>query len=259
MFLSFASSGVYSQTIKESRFMIKQHIIDSLNSFDKEISKKIGDDIEAFKKIKLPPISVFLNSVYKHPSIGIFKATRTQEKEKLRRLKEEWLNYFNVSANYGYGNYRNYATTQSEYIENVASSSNSAQVNYSFNFGFGLSIGQIFSNKRDKTIQEAAIRKIEYNYQMAVEDRKLIILKAYNDIVKQMASINSISETAVLYSAQIKLIEKDFVEGQISFTQLSKQRSEGTGALVSYQNARVDLYNSISLLEVLSGVKIIND
>ncbi|MFA6661995.1 MAG: TolC family protein [Bacilli bacterium] len=239
--------------------MIKQNVVDSLNSHDKKISKELQEDIKTFKKIKLPPISVFLNSVYKHPSIAIFKATRTQEKEKLKKLKQAWFDYFSLSAHYGYGNSRSYGTTESEYVQNIESSSNKALVNYSFNVNFGMSIGDIFSNKHDKRIQEASIRTIEYNYNMAIENRKLIILKAYNDIVKQMASLNSISETAVLYSAQIKLIEKDFVEGKLSFSELSRQRNFGTGALVTYQNARIDLYNSISLLEVLSGIKIIND
>jgi len=238
---------------------MKQNVVDSLNSFDQTNLEKIKEDIEKFKKIKLPPISVFLNSVYKHPSIAIFKATRTQEKEKLQKLKQEWLNYFSVSANYGYGNARTYGTSQSEYIQNIESSSNRASVTYSLSVNFGMSIGELLSNKHDKRIQEANIRTIEYNYNMAIENRKLIILKAYNDIVKQMASLNSISETAVIYNAQIKLVEKDFIEGKITFSNLSRQRTYSTGALVAYQNARVELYNSISLLEVLSGIKIIND
>ena len=65
------------------------------------------------------------------------------------------------------------------------------------------------------------------------------------------------SEAVALYNAQMKISEADFVKGKISIIDLSLERGRRTTAVVNFQETKAALHNSITLLEMLTGVKII--
>ncbi len=74
-----------------------------------------------------------------------------------------------------------------------------------------------------------------------------------------MATIHAKAESAALYNAQMKISENNFIQGRIDIISLSLERARRSGAVVSYEEARVKLHNSIILLEMLTNVKIIKD
>ena len=62
-----------------------------------------------------------------------------------------------------------------------------------------------------------------------------------------------------LYNAQTKILENDFIQGKIEISTLSIERARRTGAVTSYEQARVTLHNSVILLEMLTNIKIIKE
>ena len=97
---------------------------------------------------------------------------------------------------------------------------------------------------------------MEYEYDITVEERKLVILEAYNRVLSELSVLKAKSEAAALYNAQMKISEQDFINGKIDIIALSLERSRRSGALVSYQEGRVALHNAITLLEMLTNVTI---
>ena len=53
-------------------------------------------------------------------------------------------------------------------------------------------------------------------------------------------------------------IEKS-IQGKIEISTLSIERARRTGAVTSYEQARVTLHNSVILLEMLTNIKIIKE
>ena len=90
-----------------------------------------------------------------------------------------------------------------------------------------------------------------------MEQRRLQVLEAYNQVTIQLATISAKAETAALYNAQMKIIEYNFIQGKISIDALAIERGRRSGAVTEYEQSRVQLHNSIILLEMLTSVKII--
>ena len=71
--------------------------------FDKATTVEVtsgSDSIQAmlddYERIQLPPLSVFLESVYDHPSIKIYEAKKDEANAEMKVTKREWLDYFRV-------------------------------------------------------------------------------------------------------------------------------------------------------------------
>lgn len=232
-----------------------------LTAVDNDGSVINADSIQAvlenYEQVKLPPLSVFLASAYEHPSVQIYEAKRDEEKATLKETQSKWLNYFRVSGLYQYGQLA--ALTKNTDIENSFYAFDTKAQNQ-FNIGMVLSIpiGDLVGQKQKNRAQKARLRQIEYEYEISIEERKLKILEAYNLVIQQLAVLKAKSDAAALYNAQMKISEQDFVNGKISIIDLSLERSRRSSAVVSYQEGRAALHNSITLLEMLTNVKIMN-
>ena len=103
------------------------------------------------------------------------------------------------------------------------------------------------------------IEQLQYTQEEVMEERRLRVLEAYNAVTEQMSTIKAKAETAALYNAQTKILENDFIQGKIEISTLSIERARRTGAVTSYEQARVTLHNSVILLEMLTNIKIIKE
>ena len=92
-----------------------------------------------------------------------------------------------------------------------------------------------------------------------MENRRLVILDAYNTVTQLLTTIQAKAETAALYNAQMKISEYDFIQGKMDIAALSLERSRRSSAVTIYAQARVELHNAIVLLEMLTNVRIINE
>ena len=92
---------------------------------------------------------------------------------------------------------------------------------------------------------------------MSVEQRKLKVLEAYNEVVLQLSVLKAKADAATLYNAQMRISEQDFINGKISIIELSLERGRRSSAIVSYQEGKAALQNSITLLEMLTNVTVL--
>ena len=216
---------------------------------------KAHNDNKNVIDIQLPPISYFFENIEKHPSIKIFDADTDEAKAKLAEIKLEWLNYISVSGNYQYGMSNAYNTNinpdaVSDYL------SNSARTSYAAGVVVGFPLGSFLQKKQRIKQSRASIMRIEYEKEEAVENRKLLILNAYNLVKSGITVMKARSDAAVIYQAQMSMSEQDFINGNITIGELSYEKGSASEAIVKYQMSRTDLQNSILLLEMLSGKKI---
>lgn len=221
---------------------------------DESIQTLLSD----YDNIQLPPLSVFLQSVYEHPSIQMYEASRDEQQANYQVEKMRWLNYFRLTASYQYGRIISLSSEETEFDPSVLTSYGKNQSTYYMGAAISIPIGDLLGQKQKVRAQRARLRRIEYEYDISIEERKLKILEAYNKVVSQLAVLKAKSDAAALYNAQMKISEQDFINGKISIIDLSLERGRRSAAVVTYQEGRANLHNSITLLEMLTNVKIMN-
>lgn len=218
------------------------------------IQAMLGD----YERVQLPPLAVFLESVFDHPSVQRYEANRDEEEANLIVAQRKWLDYFRIVGSYQYGRMM-YMTEESstQIPPNQYNMGRNQHIGYA-GISLWIPLGDLFSQKQKIRAQKARLRKIEYEYAMSIEERKLRILEAYNEIISILAILKAKSDAAALYNAQMKISEQDFINGKISIIELSLERGRRSTAVVQYQESRAQLHNSITLLEMLTNVKIMN-
>lgn len=214
--------------------------------------------LDDYERIQLPPLSVFLQSVYDHPSIKIYEAKREEADAELKEKKVEWLNYFRITGLYQYGSVISLTSSSATDVEQYFTSTGRNQHTYNAGIGVAIPLGDLFGQRHKVKAQRARLKQLEYEYDISIEERKLKILEAYNNVLQALATLKAKSDAAALYNAQMKISEQDFINGKIDIIALSLERGRRSGAVVNYQEGRAMLHNAITLLEMLTNVKVIN-
>ena len=133
-----------------------------------------------------------------------------------------------------------------EYLTSLGSN----QHTYSAGISVSIPFGDLFSRGQKVRARKARFRQLDYEYEISIEERKLKILEAYNNVLQALATLKA--------NAQMKISEQDFINGKIDITTLAMERGRRSGAVISYQEGRATLHNAVTLLEMLTNVKIIN-
>ena len=210
-------------------------------------------------KLELPPLSVFLDAVIENATVKRAQSQVEQVRNQYRLQKRNWWNYFRFNGNYSYGRYNVIGNASDEFTPMYQTTMSSAQHNFNVGASVGISLGELFNRPLKLKDYRYQIEQLQYSQEEVMEQRKLRVLEAYNAVTEQLATIKAKAESAALYNAQMKISENNFIQGTIDIISLSLERARRSGAVVSYEQARVALHNSIVLLEMLTNVKVIND
>lgn len=214
--------------------------------------------LDDYERVQLPPLSVFLQSIYDHPSVKRYESKKEEADAEMKITRMEWLKYFRIYGQYQYGRIVQFSTTETIDDPLSLTSLGRNQSTYSAGVSISIPFDDLFSRKQKIRAKKAHSRQLDYEYEMSIEERKLKILEAYNNVLQSLATLKAKSDAAALYNAQMKISEQDFINGKIDLIALSLERSRRSGSVVSYQEGRVMLHNAITLLEVLTNVKVIN-
>ena len=210
-------------------------------------------------KLELPPLSVFLDAVIENATVKRAQSQVEQVRNQYRLQKRNWWNYFRFNGTYSYGRYNVIGNASDEFTPMYQTTMSSAQHNFNVGASVGISLGELFNRPLKLKDYRYQIEQLQYSQEEVMEQRKLRVLEAYNAVTEQLATIKAKAESAALYNAQMKISENNFIQGTIDIISLSLERARRSGAVVSYEQARVALHNSIVLLEMLTNVKVIKD
>ena len=199
------------------------------------------------EQLELPPLSVFLEAVSENATVKRARSQVEQIKNEYKLQKRDWLNYFRVYGNYSYGRYNILGTQSDEYTPMFQTSSTQNQHFFNVGASVGFSLGDLINRPLKLKNYRHQIKQLEYTQEDVMEERRLRVLDAYNEVTEQLATINAKAETAALYNAQMKIIENDFIQGKMDITGLSLERARRTGAFFgkgSSYGSRCDLRRS---------------
>lgn len=209
--------------------------------------------------MELPPLSIFLDAVVENATVKRAQSQVEQTKNEYRLQKRDWWNYLKLNGMYSYGRYNVIGNASDEYTPMYQTTMSSAQHNFNVGAIVAVPVGDLVNRKLKLKKYKYSIEQQQYIQEEVMEDRRLRILEAYNSVTEQLSTIRAKAESAAMYNAQMKISENDFIQGIIDLKSLSLERARRTGAVTNYEQSRVALHNSIVLLEMLTGVKIIKE
>lgn len=210
------------------------------------------------EKIVLPPVSVFLEAAKDYADVKIFDSKVKEESANFKQTRRSWLSYFRIQGNYQYGTNYNYLTQVGDMIPTgVVNSTTNNQSFYNIGVVLSIPLDDLASRKHKNVASRARIEQAQYEAERALENRQLVILEAYNEVVKHLSILKVKAEAVALYDAQMQISEADYVKGRISIIDLSLERARRSDAMVKYQESRAALHNAVTLLEMLTKIKII--
>lgn len=261
MLLCFSTSIVAQQDMtREERIKVLQLLKESDAELERSsLQQNSTDMIENINNFELPPLSVFLDAVTENATVKRAQSQVDQIRNQYRIEKRNWWNYFRLNGNYGYGRYNVLNENSDTFVDWYQTTSNSSRHTFNVGASFSIGLGDLFNRPLKLKNYRYMIEQLQYTQDEVMEDRKLKILQAYNNVTAQLATIKAKAENAALYNAQMKISENNFIQGKIDIISLSLERSRRSGAVTSYAESRVSLHNAIILLEMLTNVKIIKD
>lgn len=245
---------------REERIKVLQLLKESDAELEKSTLRQNNKDMpENINNLELPPLSVFLDAVTENATVKRAQSQVDQVRNQYRIEKRNWWNYLRLNGNYSFGRFN----TLNESSETLVDwyQSTSVGTRHTFNLGASVSIGlgDLFNRPLKLKDYRYQIEQLQYTQDEVMEERKLKILEAYNNVTAQLATIKAKAENAALYNAQMKISENNFIQGKIDIISLSLERARRSSAVTSYAESRVSLHNAIILLEMLTNVKIIKE
>ncbi len=222
----------------------------------KEPVRGYAAQLTGIEDLDLPPLEVFMESVYDNGSVKQRTAYQQQMEAEYKAVKNNWMDYFRLQAQYAYG-YFYYLN--SYYTENIPANTQKAQHSWNIGGNISFSIMDLVNRKHHLKAQRAKIDQAIYQREEIIEERKLKILAAYNNILENLAVLKPRAETVALYNAEMKIAENNYMNGKTTIIELSLERQRRALAIVQYQQGRVALHNAVKTLELLTNIKIIKE
>lgn len=252
-----AATSLYAQENIDQNQRIK--LLDALKEADAALDTMSTGVPEGIEKIQLPPLQVFLDAVTENATVKKARSELEEVKNEYQLQKRDWWNNIRINGSYSYGRYNILSNNSDEYTPLYQTSMASAQHNFSVGASVSIPLGDFTNRKLKLKRYRYDIEQLQYQQEEVMEERRLRVLEAYNQVTIQLATIGAKAETAALYNAQMKINEYNFVQGKLDINTLSIERGRRSGAVTAYEQSRVELHNSIILLEMLTNVKIIKD
>lgn len=252
-----ASTSLYAQENTDQGQRIK--LLDALKEADAALDSMSTGVPAGIENIQLPPLQVFLDAVTENATVKRARSQVEQVKNEYQLQRRDWWNYVRLQGAYSYGRYNVLSNNSDEYTPLYQTSMASAQHNFNIGASVSIPLGDLTNRKLKLKKYRYDIEQLQYQQEEVMEERRLRVLEAYNQVTIQLATIGAKAETAALYNAQMKINEYNFIQGKLDINTLSIERGRRSTAVTSYEQSRVELHNSIILLEMLTNVKIIKD
>jgi outer membrane protein TolC len=205
---------------------------------------------------KLPPLEVLIDSAIKYaPKIRMRDAEISLAQFKLKERKWSWTRNFGISTNLSYGNYYNFSTnetsgsTPSEFI--------STRAETVFNVGFFLRfpVFEFINAKNDMNFGKREIEKTMLLREEMVRETSQDVILVYQDLLLHQDLLKVKNEAQITSGIQVKMAEKEFLNGKISIADLSRLTEMHSINLYNYKKDRMLFYRQYLILEQLVGMK----
>jgi outer membrane protein TolC len=205
---------------------------------------------------KLPPLEVLIDSAVKNaPLIRMEGAEISIARYKLLEYRRAWTKHFGFTSKFSWGN--RYQYTMSETTGGFPSEFLTTGNQTLFDVGIYLKI-PVFEIVNQKNSVNQGKRQIEAHMirkEQMIRETKQEVIFTFQNLLLHQDLLKVKNEAQVTSSLQVKMAEKEFLNGNISIAELARLTQTHSSNLYNYKQDRMLFYRQYLLLEQLVGMK----
>lgn len=211
-----------------------------------------------FKNFHLPPLQTLFENARRNPRLEAIQASIEAAKSEVKLAKRDWLNYFSVRAGYTYGILGIYTDSETKYTPLTTTYSGSTQNSWSVGANVSIPFDQLLNHKLRVKRQQQLVKNAEYTKEIAFNEVKSEIVELYSNIQYRLKMLEAASESITLYESDYSIAKSEFINNQLTPTELSALKDSQRKAKEEYHMIVSQLNMLLLKLEILTNTKLIS-
>jgi outer membrane protein TolC len=178
-------------------------------------------------------------------------------KREAKTANREWLKFLGASASFGTGNTAMLSSASTEsYAPPGWLYSSNQQTYYSMGVSVNLPLQTLVDWKNRSKMRVAGIKQAEYDELQFEQNLKREIITLYNEAVLSLSLLKGKTQAVELASAYMTEVEANFAIGKVNTSTLTQTKQDQMRLQSEFEDIKNSLRISLSMLELLSGIKI---
>jgi len=204
----------------------------------------------------LPSIEEVIDSTLANDPWIKFRDLQTLvNKNKLKAEQSYWLKNIGVQGDLRYGTFNTFSTnaTEGQTPDNFASQESE------FNYGVGAYIKfplyDILNRKNQISFATNELEQARTMLEVQKKEIRQLVINQYNDLILKFNILKIKANYLTLINSNTLMAEKEFRNGVINITEITRISGIQSVAESDYEKARVDFITAYMLLEDIAGMK----
>lgn len=204
----------------------------------------------------LPLDSLISMALENAPLVKRLSMGQAQREEEIRIARKSWMQHLALTGGYNYGNVvvaDQMATPQD--VNTVFRTNTSAT--YTVGVSLRLPLSEFATQKNKVSIQEYAIKEMEYQKEDLQLTIRQEVIKRYNDLHRGLTTIKYQAQKVEANEAAVQVTENHFKTGTASIDQYRMALDILTTSKIELEKTKSDTWYSLKSLEQIVGSSIL--
>lgn len=205
---------------------------------------------------KLPPLEVLIDSAVKNaPRIRMREAEVSLARFRLKESKWSWTRHFGLISNFNFGNNYNFSTNETSGSAPSQFITTRAETAFTIGFFLRFPAFDAINRKNEVNIGKREVEKTMLLREEMVRETSQEVILVYQDLLLHQDLLKVKNEAQITSEIQVKMAEKEFLNGKISIADLSRLTEMHSINVYNFKKDRVLFYRQYLILEQLVGMK----
>lgn len=228
---------------------------EAVNTGSNEIAARFNPLVDNIQE-KLPPLEVLIDSAVKNaPRIRMREAEISLAQFRLKESKWSWTRHFGLISNFNFGNNYNFSTNETSGSAPSEFITTRAETAFTIGFFLRFPAFDAINRKNEVNIGKREVEKTMLLREEMVRETSQEVILVYQDLLLHQDLLKVKNEAQVTSGIQVKMAEKEFLNGKISIADLSRLTEMHSINVYNFKKDRVLFYRQYLILEQLVGMK----
>lgn len=205
---------------------------------------------------KLPPLEVLIDSaIVNAPKIRMEEAEISLARYRLIEAKKTWTSNFGVQSSFNYGNRYQFSTSETAGGFPTEFITTGNQTYLSVGVYLKMPLFAIINRGNAINLSKRDIETHMIKREQMVRETKQAVIFTYQNLLLHQDLLKVKNEAQVTSSIQVKMAEKEFLNGKISISELARLTQNHSTNVYNFKKDRALFYRQYLILEQLVGMK----
>lgn len=205
----------------------------------------------------LPLDSLITMALEQAPLIKRLSMGQAQREEEIKMARKSWMQHLALTGGYNYGNAVLADQTASQQDVNTIFRTNTSAT-FTVGVSLRLPLSEFTTQKNRITIQQYAIKELEYQKEDLEFTITQEVIKRYNDLHRGLTTIKYQAQKVEANEAAVQVTENHFKTGTASIDQYRMALDLLTTSKIELEKTKSDAWYALKSLEQIVGSPILN-